>query len=100
MRSELEMARARRYERTLTLALCGIDEFKRVNDEYGHLTGDEVLKDLAARMRTIAHPDTILGRLGGDEFALVLPGSTIEDAKELVTPLRAMAVTRLSTRYA
>jgi diguanylate cyclase (GGDEF)-like protein len=96
-RLEPQAARARRDGRPLTLVLCNIDNFKRVNDAYGHLMGDEVLKDFAARMQTIAHSEAILGRLGGDEFALLLPGSTLEAVKELVAPLREVTVTRMRT---
>jgi diguanylate cyclase (GGDEF)-like protein len=94
---EPQAAHARRVGRPLTLVLCDIDKFKRVNDEYGHPAGDEVLKDFAARMQTIARPEAILGRLGGDEFALLLPGSTLEEAKDLVAPLREVTITRMRT---
>jgi diguanylate cyclase (GGDEF)-like protein len=92
-----EVARARRSGRPLTVAVCDIDEFKCVNDEYGHLAGDEVLKDLAARMQAIAHSEAMPFRLGGDEFAVLLPGSTLDVAKGLVAPLRSVTVTRLGT---
>jgi diguanylate cyclase (GGDEF)-like protein len=94
---EPQMARARRDGRPLTLVLCNIDKFKPFNDEYGHPAGDELLKGFAARMQTIAHREAILARLGGDEFALLFPGSTLDDAKELVTPIRSMTVTRPTT---
>src|SRR5215470_6049372 len=84
---EREVARVRRYGRPLTVVLCDVDKFKPFNDEWGHLAGDEMLKDIAERMQTIAHPEAILCRVGGDEFALLLPGSTIETARELVAPV-------------
>jgi diguanylate cyclase (GGDEF)-like protein len=60
--------------------------------------GDEVLKDVAARMKTIVHSEAISFRLGGDEFAVLLPGSTVDAAKQLVSPLRELTVTRLRTK--
>jgi diguanylate cyclase (GGDEF)-like protein len=93
---EREIARSRREGRPLTFAICDVDDFKSVNDAYGHLAGDEVLKDVAARMQASA-PGAILSRLGGDEFALLFPGLTLDAAKELVEPCRRLTVTRFRT---
>jgi diguanylate cyclase (GGDEF)-like protein len=93
---EREVARACRYGKPLTFAICDVDDFKFVNDEYGHLAGDEVLKDIAARMQASA-PRAIVSRWGGDEFALLFPGSTLDAAKQLVEPCRRLTVTRLRT---
>ena len=55
------------------LMLIDLDRFKQVNDTYGHVAGDHLLVETAARFREAAGPDAVIGRLGGDEFALVLP---------------------------
>ena len=65
-------------------ALLDIDDFKFINDIYGHAYGDKALKSLADSMKIFFPPDTLLGRNGGDEFCLLLPNYTCEDAKELL----------------
>ena len=71
-----------RYGTPLSISLLDIDHFKYVNDNYGHVTGDEVLRKLAMELRDhIRHPDTI-GRYGGEEFLVILPHSTIKAASE------------------
>lgn len=71
-----------RYGTPLSISLLDIDHFKNINDQYGHLVGDEVLRKLALELRdNIRHPDTI-GRYGGEEFLVVLPHSTIKAASE------------------
>jgi GGDEF domain-containing protein len=71
-----------RYGTPLAVSMVDIDHFKTINDNYGHLTGDEVLRKLAMELRDhIRHPDTI-GRYGGEEFLVVLPHSTAKAAAE------------------
>ncbi len=67
------LAAAARSERPLALLLVDVDHFKRVNDTYGHPTGDRVLQALAAAVGARARRGDIFGRLGGEEFALLLP---------------------------
>ena len=71
-----------RYGTPLTISMLDIDYFKKINDTYGHTTGDEVLRKLASELRNrIRHPDTI-GRYGGEEFLIVLPHSPVKAAME------------------
>ena len=71
-----------RYGTPLSISLLDIDFFKKINDSYGHVTGDDVLRKLAGELRDhIRHPDTI-GRYGGEEFLVVLPYSTAKAASE------------------
>lgn len=71
-----------RYGTPLAVSMVDIDFFKGINDRYGHLAGDDVLRKLAIELRDhIRHPDTI-GRYGGEEFLVVLPHSTIKAAAE------------------
>ena len=65
-------------------ALLDIDDFKFINDVYGHSYGDRALKSLADSMKSFFPSDALLGRNGGDEFCILLPNHTCEDAKELL----------------
>ena len=73
----------------LTLALIDIDHFKRVNDTYGHLTGDEVLVMLSDLIRKQVRKYDHVGRYGGEEFLLVLPGTNIEEATTIIDRIRS-----------
>ena len=73
-RLETEMERARREGTTLAVVLIDIDHFKKVNDSWGHVTGDCVLREFADRLRSIARPYDAMGRYGGEEMLMILPG--------------------------
>jgi len=70
---EREIGRAQRYRRDLSLIMFDIDNFKRINDTYGHLAGDHVLKQLASVIKSRIRREDILSRYGGEEFAIILP---------------------------
>lgn len=72
----------------LCLVFIDLDHFKRVNDELGHLAGDEVLRCVAQVIRDSVAPDWLAGRLGGEEFAVVLPGIGLERARVYAEALR------------
>jgi diguanylate cyclase (GGDEF)-like protein len=78
-----EVARSRRYGRRLSLIVLDLDDFKRINDRLGHLAGDEVLAEVANRMRSCIRSTDIGCRVGGDEFAILLPESNRGDADHL-----------------
>ena len=78
-----EVARSRRYGRRLSLIVLDLDDFKRINDRLGHLAGDEVLAEVANRMRSCIRSTDIGCRVGGDEFAVLLPESNRGDADHL-----------------
>ncbi len=68
-----ELHRAERYKQFLSLVLLDLDNFKRVNDEHGHPTGDAVLAEAAARIREASGATALVARYGGEEFAVLLP---------------------------
>ena len=70
---ENEMIRSKRYNRDASLLMFDLDHFKRVNDQYGHLVGDEVLIDVSRRCKAIIRKCDIIGRYGGEEFVIFLP---------------------------
>jgi diguanylate cyclase (GGDEF)-like protein len=78
-----EVARARRYQRSLALMVLDLDDFKLINDRIGHLAGDSVLAATAERVRDAVRTADIACRVGGDEFAVILPESTLLDADQL-----------------
>jgi diguanylate cyclase len=82
-----EVIRSNRYGTPLSISILDIDHFKKVNDTYGHTTGDETLRSVAARLRDhIRHPD-IIGRYGGEEFLIVLPNSEVKAAADQASRL-------------
>jgi diguanylate cyclase (GGDEF)-like protein len=77
-----EVLRAERYHTQFSISLVDVDHFKKVNDSYGHLTGDEVLRQVGAKLKEqIRHPD-LAGRYGGEEFLILLPNSNSGAAAE------------------
>jgi len=70
---EREISRAHRYRRELSLIMFDIDHFKKINDTYGHLAGDYVLKQLAGVIKSRIRREDIMARYGGEEFAIILP---------------------------
>jgi diguanylate cyclase (GGDEF)-like protein len=83
-----ELSYAARTGITVSVALLDLDDFKRVNDDYGHLVGDVVLREVAGRMRGSVRREDAVGRYGGEEFMLVLRGGTHEDSAEVAERVR------------
>lgn len=74
---EREIAVATRHGHPLTLCMFDVDHFKKINDGFGHLAGDAVLKDLAGRIRPRIRREDLFARYGGEEFACVLPSTAL-----------------------
>ena len=74
---EREFSRGGREDKAATIILADIDHFKRVNDTLGHAAGDEVLKEVARRLKLTLRPYDVVGRYGGEEFLLILPGCNL-----------------------
>ena len=87
---EREVERASRYPAWLTVVMCDLDHFKRVNDTYGHVVGDAVLKRFAALLQKLCreHVDSVI-RYGGEEFLLLLPETDLAGGLGLAERLRA-----------
>lgn len=85
-----EIVRARRSSNPLTVALIDLDWFKRINDQYGHPTGDEVLRTFAITMFANIRSIDKFGRYGGEEFLLVLPETANDSAKRTLDRSRAI----------
>jgi diguanylate cyclase (GGDEF)-like protein len=82
-----EVMRAERYHSLFSISVVDIDNFKSINDSYGHPVGDEVLRHVALQLRdSIRHPD-VVGRYGGEEFIILLPNSDKDAAAEQATRL-------------
>lgn len=87
-RCELEVARWQRYGGELLMAVLDIDFFKRINDNYGHLAGDKVLKIIATELAKRLRKTDFIARFGGEEFVLLIPGTPLEGAQQLLETLR------------
>ncbi len=84
---QMEIDRSERYRHPFTVAYVDLDNFKTVNDQFGHLIGDEVLRAVVGYMKTHLRKTDMVARLGGDEFALLLPEMTQESARAALTKL-------------
>jgi two-component system, cell cycle response regulator len=84
----LEMERAKRYSRPLSLIVADLDHFKRVNDEFGHLIGDDVLRHFGSLCMTSMRVNDWVARYGGEEFVIVLPETPLGEASCYAERLR------------
>ena len=82
------MERSKRHETPLCVALFDIDNFKSINDTYGHNVGDEVLRHLAKIVKSVIRVNDTFGRWGGEEFLLILPHINVEEARIVCEKIR------------
>ncbi len=85
---DIEISRCRRHKRPLTLLLFDVDKFKSINDGFGHLAGDHVLRTIASQISARIRKEELFARYAGDEFVVLLPESQIEGGLSLAENLR------------
>jgi diguanylate cyclase (GGDEF)-like protein len=86
---QMEIGRFQRYERHFSLAYIDIDDFKTVNDRFGHSVGDQVLRTLASSAGKYLRKTDVVARLGGDEFALLFPETDQESARVILAKIHS-----------
>src|SRR5262249_6827655 len=91
-----EIAKWERYHRRLSLILLDIDNFKPLNDRYGHLTGDRVLRSVGGVIRRNLRQQDKAGRFGGEEFLIVTPETGARGAAQLAKRIRVEIQTRVA----
>lgn len=84
-----EFSRSKRYGHDLSLIMLDLDNFKTLNDTYGHQCGDAVLQEAAQKVQTFLRLSDFFGRYGGEEFAIILPETNLEGAQEVAERIRA-----------
>lgn len=89
---ERELERARREHTSVTLLMCDLDHFKNINDKYGHLAGDEVMREVGRRMLRCVRAYDAVGRYGGEEFLVILSGCGSAHSKERAEQIRTALV--------
>src|ERR1700688_3260843 len=87
-----ELSRCRRTGTALAVMVCDLDNFKQINDLYGHLEGDNLLKDFAGHLKESCRGYDYVARMGGDEFVIVAPGMSPEAASEKSSRLNQLAI--------
>jgi len=88
-RMDQEFGRWKRYETPLVVVVWDVDDFKKVNDTYGHKAGDKVLVTIATLLKDQVRETDFIARFGGEEFVMLLPETNINDAVSVVEKLRA-----------
>lgn len=85
---DMEIEKAKRGKQKLSLIMIDVDFFKKINDTYGHIKADELLKRLADLIKKHARKSDIVARFGGEEFIILLPETVLEKAKRFSSKLR------------
>lgn len=85
---ECEIEKSRRSHLPLSIAMIDIDHFKRVNDNYGHVSGDQVIKDIVSLIIEQSRTVDLIGRYGGEEFLIILPNTSLEGAIKLLNRIK------------
>jgi len=91
---QIEFSRACRYNHSISVIMLDIDLFKKVNDVYGHIIGDQVLQQIATRCRSVLRSSDIIGRYGGEEFVILLPETGIHQAQNIANRIRLLVLDR------
>lgn len=91
---QIEFSRACRYNHSISVIMLDIDLFKKVNDVYGHIIGDQVLQQIANRCRSVLRTSDVIGRYGGEEFVIFLPETGIQQAQNIANRIRLLVLDR------
>ena len=94
-----ELTRAKRYNRPLSLLLLDIDDFKRINDTYGHNFGDEILREFARLLKMSLRKTDYAGRWGGEEFIVILPEIDKENAVKVAEKIKNLTANYFEEIY-
>jgi diguanylate cyclase (GGDEF)-like protein len=86
---QMEIDRFRRYQHPFSLAYIDLDNFKALNDRFGHMAGDQVLRTVVSHTKSRLRKTDVVARLGGDEFALLLPETDQESAKVAISKIQS-----------
>lgn len=89
-RAAVEIARARRVRKPLTVAYADVDDFKAINDRYGHAYGDDVLRSIARALKSNLRDTDSVSRVGGDEFVMLLPETNADQAESVLSKLHSV----------
>lgn len=87
---DIELSRAKREKTKISLSMVDIDYFKKVNDTYGHLVGDEVIRECVRRISASLRVYDAIGRIGGEEFLVIMPGAEEADAFSIAQRIRSV----------
>ncbi|KAF2960507.1 diguanylate cyclase [Thermotoga sp. 38H-to] len=91
-RLEEEAYKSSRYKSPLSIIMCDADNFKKINDQFGHVAGDKTLGWLGRKMKSVLRKSDLVGRYGGEEFIIALPGTSLEEAKIVAEKLRKTVI--------
>jgi diguanylate cyclase (GGDEF)-like protein len=92
--AQRELARAKRNNKELSLLIMDLDNFKIINDTFGHGAGDELIREMGSIIMTSFRKTDIAGRIGGEEFAVVLKNVSLEEAKKVAEQFRETVARR------
>ena len=85
---DVEFKRARRYNHHMSIMIIDLDHFKRINDTYGHMAGDEVLRQVSSRIKSCQRETDFIGRYGGEEIVVILPETDLETSAKVAESIR------------
>src|SRR5262249_3895427 len=91
LRLDAEISRCQREGGSLAVVLCDLDGFKQINDRYGHMAGNQVLRAFARKLRLGCREYDYISRMGGDEFVIIAPGLKTSDVENVYDRIRAAA---------